>query len=185
MTKKQFLKIIITAAAVIAIFIIGIRIRHIFFDREIEALRAKADSLTAAAENMKNNMSLSDEQSKNDALYLDVLFKDIFNFTSIEEFEDAKINASSYGLSNRFVNSFYDTTELTGAYAEEMLNIYCSYESSDLYLLDRYDDTGYYYAVVTLKTVNLRSSEIKLALFIALQDSGDNRVSSIVYYYAE
>lgn len=181
---KKELKLIIAIAAVGVIFAAGFGIRFMFLNREINRLNDTLAQRTEIMNSMQSVAGLTDSQFEADKKFLDEMFGDIFTFHNETEFDGAKQNAETYALPSNFVNPFYDKTELTdNIYGDAMLDILCEYSSSDLYLLDRQDNIGYYYAVVTLDTVKY-NSDFKLGLFISLADSGDiyERVGSLVCY---
>ena len=110
--------------------------------------------------------------------------KKVLEVVDLEGFEKARSIAIDYNLPTSFVNSFYDTSELSGIYAESMLDIVCKYNSAEIYFLDREEDVGYYYATVKLDTVKYVNSQIEFGFFIAIQDHGDEfeRIKSLIYY---
>ncbi len=181
---RKELKLIIAIAVVGVIFAVGFGIRFMFLDREIDRLNNELAQRTIVMTNMQSTAGLTDLQFEADKKFLDEMFGDIFTFHNENEFDGAKQNAETYALPSNFISVFYDKTELTdNIYGDAMLDILCEYSSSDLYLLDRQDNIGYYYAVVTLDTVKY-NSDFRLGLFISLADSGDicDRVGSLVCY---
>lgn len=179
---KKIIKVVIVILALTIFSVAGFGIRSVILDNNIKALESEYSRLQAITDNLRREIDASDSRSSQDKIFLDNMFGEIFTFYDINEFRDAKVNAKSYGLPEAFIEKLYDTTELSSsAYAESMINVMCRYDSSDLYLLGRNDNVGYYVAIVNLKTVN---SSFSLALFITLADSGDlnERVKSIVYY---
>lgn len=179
---KKIVRIAIVIIVIMIFSVVGFGIRCIILNNKIAILEDEYRRKQAIADSMKRSIDVSDSHSEQDRIFLENMFGEIFTFYDISEFRDAKVNAKSYNLPEAFIARLYDTTELSSsAYAESMIEVMCKYDSSDLYLLGRSNDIGYYVAIVNLKTVN---SSFRLALFITLADSGDlnERVKSIVYY---
>ena len=183
---KPILKIIIVIFSITIFSLTGFGIRNIVLNKKIKALETEYSKNCTIADGMAAEIDASDSKSEQDRAFLNNMFDEIFTFSDISGFKDAKVNAKSYNLSEDFIDRLYDMSEYTSsAYAEAMLSVMCQYDSADLYLLGRNGDTGYYVADVSLKTVKY-TSEFRLILFITLADSGDlnERVKSIVYYNA-
>jgi len=183
---KPILKIIIVIFSITIFSLTGFGIRNIILDKKIKVLETEYSKNCTIADGMAAEIDASDSKSKQDKAFLDNMFDEIFTFSDISEFKDAKMNAKSYNLSEDFIERLYDMSEYTSsAYAETMLSVMCKYDSANLYLLGRNGNIGYYVADVNLKTVKY-TSEFRLILFITLADSGDlnERVKSIVYYNA-
>lgn len=180
----KILKIIIVIFAVTAVFLVSYIIRSRVLDNKIKTLNDTYTAKQAIADNMAAEINAADSRSEYDRYFLETMFSELFTFYNLDDFKKAKENAGYYGLSDDFISSFYDMTELTdNGYAESMLDILCEYESSKLYLINRKDNIGYYVATVTLGTVKYNSN-FDIVLFIALADSGGEheRVKSIIYY---
>lgn len=181
----KILKVIIVIAVISIASIIGFFIRNAYLDKQIAILENECLQKQAIAESMLTEINLTDEQSVQDKEFLETMFNEIFTFYDMDGFDNARINAVCYGLPQRFIDRFYDTSELSSSlYAEAMLDVMCKYDSSSLYLLDRDDDTGYYLAKVTLDSVKYNSS-FEIAIFVSLAESGDEnqRIRAMTYYY--
>lgn len=180
--KFVIIKFIVPVAAVLCVFIVGAVIRHIYLSNQIKELAAYFETLNSQADEMEQQINISDAQSKTDKAFLDIMFDDIFTFYSEDDFDGAKQMAESYNLPKNFVESFYDKSELNSGYAE-MLDIMLKYDSCDLYLIERSNSVGYYIAVVNLDLVKY-SDKIQMAFFIALGENGDisERVYSMACY---
>lgn len=180
----KILKIFIVIFAITIASFIGFGIRSRILDNKIKSLTNTYNIRQATVDNIYAEINISDAQSERDRAFLEMMFSEIFTFYDIDDFKAAKDNAKHYGLSDDFINRFYDMGELNdSAYAEAMLDVLCKYESSDLYLIERRDNIGYYIAVVTLDTVKYNNS-FDIVLFLTLADSGEenDRVKSIIYY---
>ncbi len=182
---KRVLEIIVFITVVCAVMSAGFFIRNLLLDRKIEQLET---TLATNNETIKSyaydNARKTDLQSETDIKFMQYVFDEIFTFYDIEDFKRARNNALAYGFPESFVNNFYDMSELASSmYTEAMLDIMCKYESSEFYLLDRYDGVGYYFGVITLNTVKYNTS-FPIAVFVSISDSGDEteRMQSIVYY---
>lgn len=182
---KRFVFISIATIVLIAILSASVIHRLHAYDTSIQSLVAKYDSLQKTMQNFEKENLLSDDQSDYDKNFMNAVFERIFTFYNYDDFVEARSQAEvHYKLPSNFINRFYDTTELSGLYAGDMLDIVCEFVSADFFLLDREEDVGYYYAIVELSTVKYSTSSIEIAFFIALADHGedDERFRSIVYY---
>lgn len=180
----KILKVVIVIFAVTAIFLVSFAVRNRVLDNKIKMLNDIYAAKRAIADSMAAEIDAADSRSEYDKTFLETMFSKLFTFYSIDDFKEAKKIAGYYNLSDDFINSFYDMTELTdNGYAESMLDILCEYDSSKLYLINRKDNIGYYVATVTLSTVKYNSN-FDIVLFIALADNGGEheRVRSIIYY---
>ena len=180
----KILKIFIVIFAITIMSFIGFGIRNRILDNKIKSLTNTYNTKQATADSIYSEINISDAQSESDLVFLELMFSEIFTFYDLDDFKDAKENAKQYGLSDDFVDRFYDMSELNeSAYAESMLDVLCKYSSSDLYLIERRGNIGYYIAVVTLDTVKYNNS-FDIVLFLTLTDSGEEneRVRSIIYY---
>lgn len=181
---KKFLKILVIAAIALAMSFGGVLIQSAIYDNKIVSLQRQLDKKQAIANDLIAKSRRTDAQSVTDKKIINGIFERIFTFYDLEGFEKARNIAVDYNLSTDFVNSFYDTSELSGVYAESMLDIVCKYNSAEIYFLDREEDVGYYYATVKLDTVKYVNSQIEFGFFIAIQDHGDEseRIKSLIYY---
>lgn len=182
---KRILKVVLVVAIIYGIFISGFFIRNLLLHREIERLE---NIVSTNEETIRQyafaNGDRTDEQSKTDIKFMQYVFNEIFTFYDLEDFKRAKKNATEYGLPESFVESFYDTSELSSSvYSEAMLDVMCKYESSDFYLLERSEGIGYYFGLIELNTVKYNTT-FSIAVFVSIRDSGDEteRIQSIVYY---
>lgn len=181
---KKFLKILVIAAIVLTASLGGVLIQSAIYDNKIVLLQRQLDKKQIIADDLIAKSRRTDTQSVTDKKIISGIFERIFTFYDLEGFEKARSIAVDYNLSTAFVNSFYDTSELSGIYAESMLDIVCKYNSAEIYFLDREEDIGYYYATVKLDTVKYVNSQIEFGFFIAIQDHGDEseRIKSLIYY---
>lgn len=182
---KRFVLIFFVAIVLIIALSAGVIYRLHIYDTNIQTLAVKYDSLQKTVQSFEQEALLSDDQSSYDKKFMNAVFERIFTFYSYDDFLEARSQAETYyKLPSNFINRFYDTTELSGLYAEDILDIVCEFVSADFFLLDREEDVGYYYAVIELSTVKYSTSSIKMAFFIALADHGEDgeRFRSIVYY---
>ncbi len=181
---KKFLKILVIAAIVLTVSFGGVLIQSAIYDNKIVLLQRQLDKKQIIADDLIAKSRRTDTQSVTDKKIISGIFERIFTFYDLEGFEKARSIAVDYNLPTAFVNSFYDTSELSGIYAESMLDIVCKYNSAEIYFLDREEDVGYYYATVKLDTVKYVNSQIEFGFFIAIQDHGDEseRIKSLIYY---
>lgn len=184
---KQFLKIGIVIFLLTIGSFLGMFLRLKLLDDQIKSLQDKHERIQEIADELVSAALHTDSQSKTDITYMNTVFEHIFTFYDLDGFEKAKQEAIEYGLPVSFVNRFYDTAELTGAYAEAMLDVMCKYNSADFYLLDRQGDEGIYYAVVVFDTVKYSNSQFKIAFFIGLKDHGSevDRFTFVDYFSLE
>lgn len=180
----KILKIMFVIALLVSVSFLG----SFFYERSCDAKIAKLQTICEYKQRTVDALIAdaykTDKQSEIDECYMDAVFDDVFTFYSRDDFDKARSSALEWGLPVSFVNRFYDTAELTGMYADSMLDIMCKYDSADFYLLDRKDDIGYYFAVVKLDTVKYSNSRFELGFFIAIKNHGveTERFSSVVYY---
>jgi hypothetical protein len=181
---KKFLKILVIAAIVLTVSFGGVLIQSAIYDNKIVLLQRQLDKKQIIADDLIAKSRRTDTQSVTDKKIISGIFERIFTFYDLEGFEKARSIAIDYNLPTSFVNSFYDTSELSGIYAESMLDIVCKYNSAEIYFLDREEDVVYYYATVKLDTVKYVNSQIEFGFFIAIQDHGDEfeRIKSLIYY---
>ena len=67
-------------------------------------------------------------------------------------------------------------------YADTMLDIVCRYDSADIYLLDRDENTSYYYVNMKLNMVKV-SGDIELSFFVTMDNKAiTERFLSVIYY---
>lgn len=180
--KRSLIYTIVIIFAVI-LFAVSMILQGRSYDKQIEQLSETYAEKQQEADNLVQNVDIVDEQLQKDKAFLEIMFDEIFTFHDIDEFDGAMQNAMTYNLSDRFIANFYDKSELNGGYADALLDVLCEYDSSELYLLERSNNIGYYVADVTLDTVKYNSS-FRIILFIAIADSGDvnERIQSIIYY---
>lgn len=183
-TKLQKVPVFICFIVLLLIAsLIGFAISKRQLDKQIKSLEAQRDDLQVTYNTLLMQEDLTDIYYANDKAFLDRMFDDIFTFYDENGFYGAREQAKAYGLPEGFIDLFYDTTELTGAFTN-MLDIICQYNSSDLYLLDRQDGIGYYVAIVDLDMVKYQES-IQIGIFIALSEDDNSdfgRVKSMIYY---
>lgn len=183
---KKITTIICVIVPIIIVILIGFGFRTMFLNRKIAALTETLNQKQAIVDSMISEIDMQDKQCNDDISFLNIMFDEIFTFYDIDDFMTAKQNAVDYGLSNAFVDNFYDTRELyQNAYAEQLLSVLCKFESADYYLLGRKDGTGFYAVPVKLSTVK-NGGYVNIVLFLTINETGDldERVSSIVYYIA-
>lgn len=181
---KKVLSVIVVIVIIVALCFGGAMVQTRIYDDRISVLTSLRDDKQSVVDDMIKTAYHADTQNETDVKYMNGVFDRIFSFYDIDSFKKAKAVAVDYGMPTDFVNSFYDTTELSSMYAEAMLDIICQYSSADFYLLDRSEDIGYYYVTVKLDTVKYSSGRIELGFFIALQDHGadDEKFKSVIYY---
>lgn len=183
-TKLQKVPIFICFIVILLIAsLIGFEINKKYLDDQIKSLEAQRDNLQVTYNTLLMQEDFTDVYYAKDKAFLDEMFDDIFTFYDEDEFYGAREQAKAYGLPDGFIDLFYDTTELTGAFVN-MLDIICQYNSSDLYLLDRQDGIGYYVAIVDLDMVKYQES-IQIGIFIALSEDDNSdfgRVKSMIYF---
>lgn len=183
---KNVLKIVCIIAALAAVIAVSAVLRSKSLDRKIAELTIERDDLQIVANDMIADSHRTDKQSAEDIQLLEGVFRNMFTFYNMEEFDAARDFAVRYNVPEIFVESFYSKSELSNMYAESMLEILCRYDSSDIYLLKRDGDTAYYYADVTLNMVKY-SGSFDLGIFVSVKSYGDEteRITSMLYYYVE
>ncbi len=181
---KRFLIIFLVIASLVALPFAGLGIQSLIYDNQIAELTAVTEHKQAVADKLIADTHRVDAQGIADAELMIALFDKIFTFYDIEEFEQARAYAVESGLPASFVNNFYSTAELSGMYADAMLDVICKFDSADIYLLDRDGSIGYYYVVVNLDTVKYVNSRFRLAFFITMDSlaTETERFVSMLYY---
>lgn len=181
---KNILKILCIPVIFVVIIAVCAVLHNKSLEKTINELTVKRDELQIIADEMIADSHRIDAQSIEDIQLLDGVFSKMFTFYNMEEFDAARDFAVEYNIPEVFVDAFYNKKELANMYTDSMLEILCRYDSSDIYLLKREDDTAYYYATVTLNTVKY-SGSFDLAIFVSVKSYGDERerITSMLYYY--
>ena len=183
---KIFIRILCVVAVISALSFLGSVLYEKQLDNKIGQLEAACEQKRAVVNSMIAAAYHTDEQSEDECEILEKIFENIFTFYDMEDFNAAREAAVSYGLPDDFVNAFYSKDELSNMCAESMIDVMCRYDSSEIYLLDRSDNIGYYYAVVTLNPVKY-GGQFFIGVFVSLETNSDDskRIASFVYYNIE
>lgn len=181
---KRFLIIFLVIASLVALPFVGLGVQSLIYDTQIKELESVVEHKQVVADKLINDTYRVDAQSASDIELMMAMFDKLFTFYDINEFKKAKAYAVESGLPANFVNNFYSTAELSGMYADAMLDVICQFDSADIYLLDRDDNIGYYYVVVNLDTVRYANSRFQLAFFITMDSLAyeTERFVSMLYY---
>lgn len=175
-------RLIIILASIVVLGVVCYFVQMFSYDNQIRKLKTVLGEKQAVATELKEQAFALDEQSVADKEYMEIVFGQIFTFYDLDGFKRARNLAADFGMPADFINSFYDMSVLDDIYADTMLDIVCRYDSADIYLLDRDDDTSYYYVNMTLNMVKV-SGDIKMSFFVTMDNKATTeRFLSVIYY---
>lgn len=175
-------RLVILLASAVALGVVCYLVQMGSYDSQIRELKTVLDKKQTIAAELKERAFASDEQSVKDKEYMEIVFGQIFTFYDLDGFKRARNLAADCGMPADFINSFYDTSVLDDMYADTMLDIVCRYNSADIYLLDRDENTSYYYVNMKLNMVKV-SGDIELSFFVTMDNKATTeRFLSVIYY---
>lgn len=175
-------RLIILLALIVVLGVVCYFVQIFSYDNQIRKLKTVLDEKQAVATELKEQAFALDEQSVADKEHMEAVFGQIFTFYDLDGFKRARNLAADFGLPADFINGFYDMSVLDDIYADTMLDIVCRYDSADIYLLDRDNDTSYYYVNMTLNMVKV-SGDIKMSFFVTMDNKATTeRFLSVIYY---